>query len=63
MKHGRLSPRPGQQTSIRKPFFFEKKNQKTLVNLGHGGHHAPGPNQQKFFCFFFSKKEVLPNPP
>jgi hypothetical protein len=29
-------------TKVRKQFFFEKKNQKTFVNLGNGGFTSTG---------------------
>jgi hypothetical protein len=44
-------------TEREKKFFFEKKNQKTLV------HEARVParvsKKLKVFCFFFSKKKVF----
>jgi hypothetical protein len=41
-----------------RPFFFEKKNQKTFApgDMGVGGATAHVPKEQKFFCFFFFKK-------
>jgi len=42
--------------SIEKAFFFVKKKQKTFVNLGHSRFHRHGPEESKFFCFFFFKK-------
>jgi hypothetical protein len=39
-----------------KRFFFEKKNQKTFVNLVRGRETSTGPEEQKFFARFFSKK-------
>jgi hypothetical protein len=43
---------------VSKQFFFEKKNQKTFVNLGRTGF-TTSRSGAKFFCFFFSKKEVF----
>jgi hypothetical protein len=44
--------------------FFETKNQKTFICYGHyliGQFGAGGLAQEvKVFCFFFSKKEMLP---
>jgi len=37
-------------------FFFEKKNQKTFANLGHGLFQQRGLNLQKFFAELFFKK-------
>jgi hypothetical protein len=42
-----------------KQFFFEKKNQKTLVRLGGAYPAKPKPKQTKVFCFFFSKKKTF----
>jgi hypothetical protein len=39
-----------------KGYFFEKKKQKTFVNLDRVGETAIGPEEQKFFGYFFSKK-------
>jgi len=36
-----------------KDFFFEKKKQKTFVNLGQWQFHQHGPSYQKFFASFF----------
>jgi hypothetical protein len=49
--------RPTRQTAESKPFFFAKKNQKTLV---YKALAAPRRVRQmaKSFCFFF-QKEVL----
>jgi len=41
---------------VSKNFFFEKEKQKTFVNLGRRLFHQHGPNYQKFFGYFFSKK-------
>jgi len=38
---------------VSKNFFFEKKKQKTFINLGHGRLNDHGPNYQKFFASFF----------
>jgi hypothetical protein len=43
-----------------KRFFFEKKNQKTFAPVGCGNVVATAHRNQKFFCYFFSKKAVLP---
>jgi len=43
----------------RKQFFFEKKNQKTFVNLGNGGFTSTDKRSRRFFGSFFSKKELL----
>jgi len=40
-----------------KNFFFEKKKQKTFVNLGHRLFHLHGLRNQSFFCFFFVHKK------
>jgi hypothetical protein len=41
-------------------FFFEKKNQKTSDPLsrawGNAEAKSRGPEESKFFCFFFFKK-------
>jgi hypothetical protein len=42
----------------RKPFFFEKKNQKTFVNLDHACETARRQIHESFLLLFF-KKEVL----
>jgi hypothetical protein len=50
------------KTATRKPFFFEKKKQKTSSNGRPGPLSAPSPMTQikkSFFASFFSKKEVL----
>jgi hypothetical protein len=41
----------------RKKFFFEKKNQKTFINLGRGGRNAPVPDSKSLFASFSSEKE------
>jgi hypothetical protein len=41
-----------------KDFFFEKKKQKTFVNLGHEWFHERGLKAKSFLLLFF-KKEVL----
>jgi hypothetical protein len=41
-----------------KQFFFEKKNQKTFVNLDRAGATDRGP-ANKNFLFLFYKKEAL----
>jgi hypothetical protein len=41
-------------------FFFEKKNQETFASLGSLYPGMPQPKDSIVFCFFFSKKEVLP---
>src|ERR1700733_9439187 len=38
-----------------KRFFFEKKKQKTFINLGRAGFTALGPAQKKFLRRFFQK--------
>jgi hypothetical protein len=48
----------------KKQFFFEKKNQKTFVNLVLGVSGATGPKELKVSCFaarvgFFSKKKFF----
>jgi hypothetical protein len=44
----------------RRMFFFEKKNQKTFVNLASSPEAALRfPKQIKVFWFFFSKKNIL----
>jgi len=40
----------------RKRFFFEKKKQKTFAYWMRGHLSVHGPQEQKFFCFFFFKK-------
>jgi hypothetical protein len=42
-----------------KKFFFEKKNQKTFVNVGFGDGGATAHGNQSFFASFCSQKEVL----
>jgi hypothetical protein len=42
-----------------KQFFFEKKNQKTFVNLGLGPCHMHGLLGIKSFLVLFFKKELL----
>jgi hypothetical protein len=46
-----------------KKFFFEKKNQKTFDNLGHGlwRGQSPCPRFIKVFCALFFKKALLPS--
>jgi len=39
-----------------KGFFFEKKKQKTFVDLGLRWFHGRRPSELEFFCFFFCKK-------
>jgi len=39
-----------------KNFFFEKKKQKTFINLGQRLFHQHGINYQKFFASFFQKR-------
>jgi hypothetical protein len=47
-----------------KPFFFEKKNQKTLINWCSRHPERPQPNQSTVFCCFLSKDtSFLPRPP
>jgi hypothetical protein len=41
---------------LRKLFFFEKKNQKTLANWAEPIQERPKPNRQKFFASFFQKR-------
>ncbi len=41
----------------RKQFFFEKKSQKTLVELASLYSERPQPKQSKVFCSFFAKKK------
>jgi hypothetical protein len=50
--------RPMRQTEESKPFFFAKKNQKTLV---HKALALPRRVRQmnKSFCFFFSKRSAF----
>jgi len=40
----------------RKNFFFEKKKQKTFVNLDRAGFNTHGLESQKFFAALFFKK-------
>jgi hypothetical protein len=48
----------------REPFFFEKKHQKTFVNLGNGGFTSTDERSKVFLvpqfkpgaCFFFKKR-------
>jgi hypothetical protein len=40
-------------------FFFEKKNQKTFIPLVTPAQRS-APKESKLFCFFFSKKKILP---
>jgi hypothetical protein len=42
-----------------KNFFFEKKKQKTFINLGHRRFQRHGLEEQKFFARFFLKKRCL----
>jgi hypothetical protein len=49
-------------TEERKDFFFEKKKQKTFVCPGFGLSGSAQPRLAKAFCFFFSKKKILPQP-
>jgi hypothetical protein len=56
MSWGKLA---GQSGEGRKPFFFEKKNQKTSLSLGSLCPERPQPKESKVFCFFFSKKKRL----
>jgi len=49
-----LEGRPG-----RKPFFFEKKNQKTFMSWTRRVVGANAHGNQSFFASFFAKKEVL----
>jgi hypothetical protein len=42
----------------KKPFFFEKKNQKTSV-VSPWRCNARAPDDKSFFASFFPKKEVL----
>jgi hypothetical protein len=51
--------RAGQSREGRKPFFFEKKNQKTSISLGSLYPERPQPKESRVFCFFFSKKKRL----
>jgi hypothetical protein len=57
----RLSALP--DPAERKPFFFEKKNQKTFVYFEYApscpGRTAGRSAGIKVFCFFFSKKKGL----
>jgi len=39
--------------------FFEKKNQKTFVPLVAAARRS-APEESEVFCFFFSKKKILP---
>jgi len=43
----------------RKRFFFEKKNQKTFVNLGHSCCNAWVQNNKSLFGSFSTEKEHL----
>jgi hypothetical protein len=43
----------------RKPFFFEKKNQKTFSSLGHGPFERHNLLRSKRFLLLFFKKEAL----
>jgi hypothetical protein len=45
----------------RKHFFFEKKKQKTFMNLALLYPEKPQPKHAKVFCFFFSKKKSFPS--
>jgi hypothetical protein len=42
-----------------KRFFFEKKKQKTFVNLVPSRLHPRGPESQKFLGRLFSKRRIL----
>jgi hypothetical protein len=44
--------------SERKRFFFEKKKQKTFINLDRAGFAAWGPIRKNFLLLFY-KKEAL----
>jgi hypothetical protein len=47
-----------------KQFFFEKKNQKTSINLGHGLWPSQRPRhriKKVFLLLFLQKKKVLLN--
>jgi hypothetical protein len=48
--------RLGRRVSDRKPFFFEKKKQKTFANLAAVSPERLGSNEQKFFGSFFQKR-------
>ena len=59
--NGRPRPERRSQAVLRKKFFFEKKNQKTSLNPGHGRDDAERPRLRvkKFFCFFlFTKRSA-----
>jgi hypothetical protein len=50
-----------------KNFFFEKKKQKTFVNLDRAGGTSFGPGEKSFLVLFFKKELLsyfllLPNP-
>jgi hypothetical protein len=42
-----------------KQFFFEKKNQKTFVNLAPGCAAAVAQIKEKFFASFFQKRRAF----
>jgi hypothetical protein len=42
-------------------FFFEKKNQKTSPPWSPVVRSGLAPKRLKVFCFFFSKKKILPS--
>jgi hypothetical protein len=52
---------PG-QTKRKKPFFIEKKNQKTFTTFEPGYWNTTGQISKSFLLLFF-KKEVLPSYP
>ncbi len=46
----------------RKPFFFEKKKQKTFIILGRNWLNGHDLNYKSFFCFFFVHKKEDSSP-
>jgi hypothetical protein len=46
----------------RKPFFFEKKNQKTFAKLGRAYPDRPKPKSSNVFASFFKKEVLSPLP-
>jgi hypothetical protein len=44
-----------------KRLFFEKRSKKLLVRVLLA-RPMPQPSRAKVFCFFFSKKKILPSP-
>jgi hypothetical protein len=49
----------GSEKEEGKRFFFEKKKQKTFVNLGWCGETSTAPVYRSFLRRFFTKKRLL----